>query len=118
MIVKQVSSSFSVSDQLTPDDVDTLAANGVRTLVCNRPDGEVAGQPSFADISKRAAQHGIGMHYLPVVHDTINSHNVRQFAAELQASAAPVHAWCRSGLRSITLWSLAQLQQQQIYYES
>ena len=81
MIVKQVSSSFSVSDQLTPDDVDTLAANGVRTLVCNRPDGEVAGQPSFADISKRAAQHGIGMHYLPVVHDTINSHNVRQFAA-------------------------------------
>jgi len=111
MIVKQVSSSFSVSDQLTPDDVDTLAANGVRTLVCNRPDGEVAGQPSFADISKRAAQHGIGMHYLPVVHDTINSHNVRQFAAELQASAAPVHAWCRSGLRSITLWSLAQLQQ-------
>lgn len=111
MIIKQISSSFSVSDQMTPDDVDVLAAKGVRTLICNRPDGEAAGQPSFADISERAAQHGIAMRYQPVVHDTINSHNVRQFAAELQ-NGAPVHAWCRSGLRSVTLWSLAQLQQQ------
>jgi sulfide:quinone oxidoreductase len=111
MIIKQLNSQFSVSDQLTLDDVDTLAASGIRTLVCNRPDGEVSGQPSFADVSERANRHGIAMHYLPVVHDTINSYNVRQFTAQLQATSAPVHAWCRSGLRSVTLWALSQLQQ-------
>jgi len=112
MIIKQVSSTFSVSDQLMPDDVDALAAAGVRTLVCNRPDGEAAGQPTFAAVSERAAQLGISMRYLPVVHDTINSEDVRKFTVDLQtAGANPVHAWCRSGLRSITLWSLSQLQQ-------
>ena len=49
------------------------------------------------------------MHYLPVVHDTIDTQNVENFAALLQDAEYPVHAWCRSGLRSITLWSLAQI---------
>lgn len=109
MQTKQVTDTFSISDQLSPADVDQLAAAGIKTLVCNRPDGEVANQPTFADITARAQALGIETRYLPVVHDFINSSDAGAFADILANADGPVHAWCRSGLRSMTLWALAQL---------
>jgi sulfide:quinone oxidoreductase len=107
--IRKVSDQFSVSGQLMPDALPALQAAGVRTLICNRPDHEAPDQPAHALIEQRARELGMEVHYLPVVHDTINAQNVEDFAALLRSSAAPVHAWCRSGLRSITLWSLAQI---------
>jgi len=109
MEIRKVSDTFSISDQLTPADVERLAAAGVKTLVCNRPDGEVANQPAHAEIDARARELGLSTHYLPVVHDFINSADARAFARILQDAAQPVHAWCRSGLRSMALWGLAQV---------
>jgi sulfide:quinone oxidoreductase len=107
--IRKVTDEFSVSGQIRPDAVDALQAAGVRTLICNRPDGEAPDQPAYAAIAARAHSLGLDVHYLPVVHDTINRHNVDDFTALLASSTAPVHAWCRSGLRSITLYSLAQV---------
>lgn len=109
MEIRKVSDDFSVSGQVTPEAVTELQAAGVRTLICNRPDREAADQPDCAAIAERARALGIDVHYLPVVHDSINRQNVDDFADLLQQSATPVHAWCRSGLRSITLYSLAQI---------
>ena len=109
MEIRKVSDRFSVSGQLEPEAVPALAASGVRTLICNRPDREAPDQPERAAIEQRARELGMQVHYLPVVHDTIDGRNVEDFAALLDGAAFPVHAWCRSGLRSITLWSLAQI---------
>ena len=109
MDIKKVSDQFSVSGQLEPDAIPALQAAGIRTLICNRPDFEAPGQPGHADIARRAQEAGMQVHYLPVVHDTIDARNVEDFAALLKSATFPVHAWCRSGLRSITLWSLAQI---------
>jgi sulfide:quinone oxidoreductase len=107
--IRKVSDEFSVSGQLEPDAIATLQAAGVKMLICNRPDNEAPGQPAYAELARRAADAGMTVHYLPVVHDTINEQNVEDFATLLNDAATPVHAWCRSGLRSITLWSLAQI---------
>lgn len=107
--IRKVTDQFSVSGQLVPDALPALKAAGVRTLICNRPDHEAPEQPEFAAIAARARALGIDAHYLPVVHDTIDARNVEDFAALLQDAAYPVHAWCRSGLRSVTLYSLAQI---------
>jgi sulfide:quinone oxidoreductase len=107
--ISKVTDDFSVSGQITPEVVDELKAAGVRTLICNRPDGEAPDQPAYATIAERARALGLVVHHLPVVHDTIDSRNVEDFSALLQEAASPVHAWCRSGLRSITLYSLAQV---------
>jgi sulfide:quinone oxidoreductase len=107
--IRKVSDQFSVSGQLVPDDVTALHAAGVRTLVCNRPDFEAPDQPAHAAIDKRALELGMQVQYLPVVHDTISAADVDAFAALMESATTPVHAWCRSGLRSITLWSLAQI---------
>src|SRR5690606_19694691 len=109
MDIRQLSPTFSVSAQLTPTDVARLQAAGTRTLVCNRPDGEGgAEQPAWQEIEQAAAAAGIKTHYLPVVQDTINSADVRRFAALLQGDES-LHAFCRSGARSTTLWALARI---------
>ena len=109
MDIRKLSDQFSVSGQLVPEAVAALRDAGVRTLICNRPDHEAPDQPEHAAIDRRARELGMAVHYLPVVHDTINAQNVEDFAAILKEANTPVHAWCRSGLRSITLWSLAQI---------
>ncbi len=109
MDIKKVTGQFSVSGQLLPDDVAALHAAGVRTLICNRPDFEAPDQPLHAEIDKRARELGMEVHFLPVVHDRISGVDVAAFATLLGDATNPVHAWCRSGLRSITLWSLAEI---------
>ncbi|HEY0960954.1 MAG TPA: TIGR01244 family sulfur transferase [Pseudomonadales bacterium] len=111
MEIRKVSDEFSVSGQLTPEALPALKAAGVRTLICNRPDREAPDQPDRVMLEERARALGMEVHYLPVVHDTINARNVEDFAALLRQSAAPVHAWCRSGLRSITLYSLSRVKE-------
>jgi sulfide:quinone oxidoreductase len=109
MEIKRVNQQFSISGQLGLADLPALQAAGVTTVICNRPDAEVAGQPAQSALAATARQLGLQFHYLPVVHETINSVDAGAFAALLQASPGPVHAWCRSGLRSLTLWGLAQV---------
>jgi len=110
MELKRFNDNFTVSGQLRAEDLPALREAGVKYLICNRPDQEAADQPSYAELSQAAADLGMQMHHLPVVHDFINSAQVRAFDELLQGMDGPVHAFCRSGLRSATLWSLAQVQ--------
>ncbi|MCP5203188.1 MAG: TIGR01244 family phosphatase [Pseudomonadales bacterium] len=107
--IKQVDDSFSVSAQITVEDVHALARQGVKSLICNRPDGEAADQPNVTEIEAAAAEAGLAMAYLPVVSGKFSSADVSDFLAALHSLPAPTHAYCRTGTRSITLWALGQL---------
>jgi len=48
---------LSVAPQLAPEDIADAAARGFRLLICNRPDGEVEGQPR-ADALAAALEAG------------------------------------------------------------
>lgn len=109
--IRQVSDDFSVSAQLTEEDVRELARLGVKSLICNRPDGEAADQPNVSEIESAAAEAGLALAYLPVVSGNFSAADIADFLAALQRLPAPTHAYCRTGTRSITLWSLAQLRQ-------
>ena len=106
--IKQVTEQFSVSAQLTTADVKALASRGIKSLICNRPDGEAADQPNVAEIDTAATEAGIAMAYLPVEPGQFSSKDVSEFLAALQRLPSPVHAFCRTGTRSISLWALAQ----------
>ncbi|HHX82810.1 MAG TPA: NAD(FAD)-dependent dehydrogenase, partial [Pseudomonadaceae bacterium] len=111
MEIKQLSPEFSVSAQITSKDLAQLQAQGITTLIGNRPDGEGgAEQPAWDELVRAAEALGIKAHLVPVVFDTINSADVRRFAALLQ-SGERVHAFCRSCARSTTLWALARVAQ-------
>lgn len=108
MDIKKISDELSVAAQISTDDIAAIKAAGFRALICNRPDGEGADQPSFEEIDTAARAAGLETAYLPVVSGMVRDEDARAFGAALTALPGPVLAYCRSGTRSTTLWSLAQ----------
>lgn len=106
--VIKVSEEFSVSPQIRLEDIDALAATGVRSLLCSRPDGEANDQPTFAEVESAARDAGLQVAHVPVISGQVNDENVDRFLAAFEALDKPVHAFCRTGTRSMTLWSLYQ----------
>lgn len=111
MNIKKLTDEFSVSDQICPDDVKTIADAGFRTIFCHRPDGEDPEQHHMDVIEAAAAQADMDVVYLPVVHDTINADDVLSFTRAWESARKPALGYCRSGLRACTLWSLMQVAQ-------
>lgn len=56
---RKISDLLSVSPQLSVADVAEAKALGFRAIICNRPDGEGADQPSFDEIAAAAAAQGL-----------------------------------------------------------
>lgn len=108
MKIKSISDEFSVSGQLQMDDIESLVAQGYRSIICNRPDGEGAGQPTFDEIKSVAESLGITIQYVPVVPGQIKESDVANFSQAIKELPKLTLAYCRTGNRSSTLWSLSQ----------
>ena len=107
MDLRSLTSTLSVAAQLHPDDIATLAAGGVRSVICNRPDGEGNDQPNFAEIDAAARKAGIQAVYLPVISGKVQDSDATDFADLFDRLPKPVVAFCRTGTRSATLWALS-----------
>jgi sulfide:quinone oxidoreductase len=107
MTMKTLTATLRVSPQIAPSDIAAIAASGVRSIVCNRPDGEEAGQPAVASIAAAAAAHGLRFVHIPVVPGTIGERDSAAMARALAELPAPVLAYCRSGARSEQLAAMA-----------
>ena len=105
---RTLSPQFAVSPQITPQDIPALKAQGYRAIIANRPDGEGADQPTFAEIEAAAHAAGMQARYIPISGGVVGDDDVEAFRSALRAMPGPVLAYCRSGTRSATLWSLAQ----------
>lgn len=107
MLLRRLTNELAVTGQITPGDMPGLAAQGICGIICNRPDGEQPGQPAYAEIEKAAAANGIKTAYLPVVMTAISDEDAATFGRLLDELSGPVLAYCRSGMRSSTLWALS-----------
>ncbi|HCF4400063.1 TPA: TIGR01244 family phosphatase [Pseudomonas aeruginosa] len=112
MDIRQLAPGLSVSEQLFPNQLAELKEVGFRAIVCNRPDGEGADQPLFAEIKRTAQAIGIEAHYLPAESGKVTDEQGIAFGKLLETLPEPVLAYCRSGMRSTTMWALSQAGQQ------
>lgn len=110
MDIRPLTDELSVSPQITPDDIRAVAEAGYRTLVCNRLDGEAPDQPGFAEIERHATQLGLQSRYLPAEPGKVSDEQAAAFGRLMAECPKPVLAYCRSGLRSATMWALSQAQ--------
>ena len=106
MDIRKITDAVSVSPQITASDMAEIKKAGFRAIVCNRPDGEGADQPSFEEIEKEAKKVGLEATYVPVESGMVTDDNVAAFGAALKDLPGPVLGYCRTGTRSATLWSL------------
>lgn len=107
MELRELAEGMFVGPQIAAEDIAALKRAGVRSLICNRPDGEAADQPGHAVIAAAARAAGMELRYIPVVAGAMTPDDVQAFQAALRELPAPVLAYCRSGARSSALWSAA-----------
>ena len=105
--IRKVTDDFSVAPQLAPGDMAAAAAHGFVLVINNRPDGEVPGQPSNAQMEAAARQAGMDYIQIPFA-GRPGDEQVEAVRAAYDAAGGPVLAFCRSGTRSITAWTIGQ----------
>ena len=108
MDLRDIVEGYSVSPQITPSDFETLAARGVHTVICNRPDAEVPPDLQAGPMQQAAEAVGIIFVYNPVVGIGMSPQSIDEQADAIEGADGPVVAYCASGMRSALMWAFAR----------
>lgn len=108
MEYRQITDDYSVSGQITPEEVAAIKAAGFKSVICNRPDDEQPGQPSADSVKAAVEAAGLAFRYIPVISGQMSGDNVADMADALDEMDGPVFAYCRSGTRCTNLYMAIQ----------
>ena len=89
MELKRVNQDFYVAGQITANDIVKIADQGIKTLICHRPDGEGADQPNVIEIEEAAQQYGLKVIYQPVASGKITDQQVTEFKRFIRMLRSP-----------------------------
>ena len=107
MDISKLADNFSISTQVTADDIPSIADAGFVAVICNRPDGEEADQPPAEEISRACDDAGIAFHYLPVDGMPLPTGFLQAQRDILERCDGPVLGYCRTGQRARILYEAA-----------
>ncbi|MGF6146939.1 Uncharacterized protein conserved in bacteria [Kingella potus] len=106
MAIMQLAENLYIAPQLGEADAAEAARLGIRSVICNRPNGEETHQPDYEQVKSWLAAAGITeTAWQPVTAPTITLRDGQAFRLLAAASDQPVLAYCRSGTRSALLWA-------------
>jgi uncharacterized protein (TIGR01244 family) len=97
-----------LTSQLKPEQFRSLQAQGIRTLIDIRPDGEDKDQPSSSRVRSAAFRSGIAFHYIPVPHESIPESAVDELSETLRNARRPCALYCRTGRRAARIFALSE----------
>ncbi|KUP92305.1 TIGR01244 family sulfur transferase [Tritonibacter horizontis] len=106
MDARTLTPRYSVSPQISVEDVPAIVAAGYTTVICNRPDSEVPPSHQAAAIRAAVEEAGLTFLELPLTHQTMTPENVALQRSYYDAAAGPVLAYCASGTRCSVAWAL------------
>lgn len=98
---------MSITGALGIRDIDGLKAKGFTAIICNRPDYEDGGQSLAAEMESRATELGMRFLHIPVTQTGPTMQDIQMTKEALDSAEGPILAYCKSGMRSAMLWSLA-----------
>lgn len=105
--IAQITKQFSVSGELTESELNSLAKQGVDTLINVRPDNECENQISDQIWRSLAQKYNFRYFFIPVKSGYYTAKDIEEFKAALLQSSKRVHSFCRTGTRASHLWALA-----------
>lgn len=104
MDIRQINDEYSVTGQISVEDLDEIKAQGFQSIVCHRPDHEQPGQPEFAEIAARADELGLTIAHIPVGPMGVTADAVQMMVDALDEFPRPMLGYCRSGARSTAIY--------------
>lgn len=111
MDITKVSDAFSVTAQISEDDLNHIAQHGFKTIVCNRPDKEGGdGQPDSAVLASLAKSLGLSFVYLPFSPGQLTQAETQQFIEIFKTQQKPILGFCKTGNRAKTIYTAANVE--------
>lgn len=107
MDIRPLDPDLTAAPQIAPADLKQIRAEGYRSVISNRPDGETPDQPGADEIRAAAEAAGLRFAHIPVVGGAITDGDVDAFRRALDTLPRPIFGFCRTGTRTTTLWALA-----------
>ena len=107
MDITKVTSTFAVAPQVIEIDMPVIKAQGITTIINNRPDGEDGHPSSNSQLQDAAEALGLKYYFIPFFGMNFPLHAVAEMATALEQSPGKVLAFCRTGNRSINAWAKA-----------
>ena len=104
MQFRRIDENFAVTGQITPAQVEEVAAAGFKSILCARPDMEEPGQPSFSQIAQAAEKAGIKTVHIPISGQLGEGALIKMERA-LKDLPMPMLGYCRSGARAGSLYT-------------
>lgn len=104
MSIKTIDERFATSGQIDPKDIENLARQGYRAIICARPDHEDPDQPAFAEVAREAHKHGMTAVHIPMT-GTPTPEQIGQFEKALSGVKGLALGYCRGGGRAAALYS-------------
>lgn len=107
MDIRQLTPDYSVSPQISPEDMAAIATAGFRTVINNRPDSEIPPDMNAARMAAAAADAGLTYVDNPFGSMGLGLDVIERQRDAISESNGPVLAFCRTGTRSATIWAFA-----------
>lgn len=108
MNLYQINTDIYIGGQIQQEDCAILAQKGIKTVICQRPDGEEVGQPDFATVTQWCMQHSIQTIYQPLKAQDFHPQKAQELQELIAQSEKPILLYCRSGQRSHILWQIME----------
>lgn len=108
MRVLELAPQVYATGQLFETDLQLLSKQGVRSIVNTRPDNELEGQPSSAELAKAAEEFGIMFVQFPVDPASITKEVAEAFMKACDELQRPLIVCGRSGGQSTKIWETAE----------
>jgi cysteine desulfurase len=105
--IVKLNPDFAVASQIFSEDIERIREDGFKALLCVRPDGETAEQPSFDAIAELASRVGLEARHLPIEIGKIGELELLAFARLVEMLPKPILGYCRTGNRAGILWSMS-----------
>ena len=107
MQVRALSDTLSTTGQIAVEDLPAIQAQGFKSILICRPDGE-GDQPPSQTIAGAAEKLGLTTAYVPFNMGQNPGEILPDFAAQAGALEGPTLGYCKSGMRVAVLWALSQ----------
>ena len=106
---------LAVTGALSPADFAEIAAQGFRTVISTRPDGEDSSQMTRAEEAVHAWRSGLGFRHVPAAkHEVLEERVINRMEDALLGLQGPVLVHCKSGQRSAILWAAVRARHEPI----
>jgi sulfide:quinone oxidoreductase len=101
--MKKLNDDLYVGTQISENDIQLMIDNGIKTIICNRPDQEGPGQTDYELIKNEAEKNNLKVDFIAFSPGQMTLENIKAFSSYLKDGPKPIFAYCLSGGRSIQI---------------